>query len=60
MFDYMRNEVIDITIATDKWHSNHDRDAIWMELNRLIKDGYQIGPINRVGKKGGGGASSDI
>ena len=46
--DYVINE------AAETWLTNHVRDAIWMELNGFVKDGYQISAINRVGKKGGG------
>ena len=52
--DYMGNEAIDMTIATETWLTDHDRDVIWMESNRFMKDGYQVSEINRVGKKGGG------
>ena len=52
--DYMRNEAIDMTIATETWLTDHNRDAIWMESNGFMKDGYQISAINRVGKKGRG------
>ena len=50
----MRNKAIDMTIATETWLTDHDRDAICMESNGFVKDGYQISAINRVGKKGGG------
>ena len=47
--DYMRNEAIDMTISTETWLTDQDRDVIWMELNGFVKDGYQISAINRVG-----------
>ena len=50
---YIRNEAIDMTIATETWLTNHDREVIWMESNGFVKDEYQISAINRVGKKGG-------
>ena len=40
--DYMRNEAIDMTIATETWLTNHDRDVSWMESNGFVKDGYQV------------------
>ena len=38
--DYMRNEANIMTIATETWLTNHDRDVIWMELNGFVKDVY--------------------
>ena len=52
--DYMRSEAIDMAIATETWLTNNDRDVVWLESNRLVKDGYQISIRNRDGKKGGG------
>ena len=37
--DYLRNEAIDMGIATQTCLTNHDRDVIWMELNGFMKDG---------------------
>ena len=50
---YMACEAIDMVIVTEIWLTNSEMDAIWMESNGLVKDGYQITGVNRIGTKGG-------
>ena len=40
--EYMRSEAIDMAIATETQLTNNDRDVVWLESNRLVKDGYNI------------------
>ena len=50
----MQSEATDIGIVTETWLTNSIRDVVWLELNKLVKDGYQISVRNREGKRGGG------
>ena len=52
--DYIRCEAIDMAIVTETWLTNSEMDAVWMESNGFVKDGYQISAVNRIDKKGGG------
>ena len=37
--EYMRSEAIDMAIATETWLTNSVRDVVWLESNKLVKDG---------------------
>ena len=50
----MRREAIDIAIATEMWLTDNDRDVVWLESNRFVRDGYLISVSNRVNRRGAG------
>ena len=54
--DCMRFEAVDMAIVTETWLTNSEMDAIWIESNGFVNDGYQISLVNRIGKKGEGNA----
>ena len=56
--DLLRNAIndhkIDITIVTETWLQDTDKDTIWVEGSQFNKDGLQIHTYNQKNKKGGG------
>ena len=52
--EYLKTEAIDIVIVMETWFTNQDRDVIWSESNKFVKDGYLINAVNRDRRRVGG------
>ena len=54
LYDYIREDDIDMCIVTETWIQNREEDKVWCEISALNNDNLMLHNTNRETHRGGG------
>ena len=54
LYDYIKEENIDICIVTETWIQNREEDKAWCDTSALNNDNLMLHNMNRETHRGGG------